>query len=554
MGVKHFYSWFKKHNKNSIVTLKKDETLPVSMDTLSLDLNGIFHPACQRIFKYGDKYPVRSFLRRPKAQTNRDKRKLNLDAFKEVCRMIDELVETVQPKKRLFLCVDGTAGMSKMNQQRSRRFKSVKDSQSPIFNSSCISPGTQFMDHLMDYLTYHIHKQIDGGKWAHLQVIFSSDKVPGEGEHKIIHLARKYCHKEETFCIYGLDADLIMLGLASRVRNFYIYRDNINNPTERFLIDIESVSSQILKTFKNDQKGVLDGSIVDFIFICCLLGNDFVPQIPGLEIHNHGIDILIYNYEQHNQLVNPHTFEINLENTCKFFKGLEPYIHESLKKKYHKRHKYHRDDLMETFFKIDKNNIITCDYEGYKKGYYKKVLKYQDLNTICEQYIKGLQWVMYYYCKGIPDWNWFYSCPYAPFIDDLGKHLDQTEKITFNTRSKPHEPFFQLLCILPPQSMNLLPTTFKCLYEEEFKEYYPRDIEVDLSGKFAEWEGIVLLRPIPFVDLFNRYKYLCDTVFKTSEWKRNRVDKACSYTWGVESKEFKNRFGTYTFTVDASEL
>jgi 5'-3' exonuclease len=45
MGIKYFFSWFKKNFSNHIRTLTTSDKnkLDVQIDTLLLDMNGIFH-------------------------------------------------------------------------------------------------------------------------------------------------------------------------------------------------------------------------------------------------------------------------------------------------------------------------------------------------------------------------------------------------------------------------------------------------------------------------------------------------------------------------------
>jgi 5'-3' exoribonuclease 1 len=65
-----------------------------------------------------------------------------------------------------------------------------------------------------------------------MQVVLSGHQAPGEGEHKImerIRLSRaqpnynpNLCH-----CLYGLDADLIMLGLLSHDLHFCLLHEEV---------------------------------------------------------------------------------------------------------------------------------------------------------------------------------------------------------------------------------------------------------------------------------------------------------------------------------------
>jgi 5'-3' exonuclease len=556
MGIKHFVIWFKKNHPECITTVCASKPIQIEMDTLALDLNGIFHPCAQEIFKYGKYKPQPSLLRRP--QKPESYRALCLKTFKRVCETIDELVERVQPKKRLLLAVDGVAGFSKMCQQRSRRYKSSKEaSDDMVFDSCSITPGTEFMNDLNAYIDWYARHQIQNGNWGDIEVIFSSEKVPGEGEHKLKILMRDYCAYDERFCIYGLDADLLMLCLAMDRPNVYIYRDDMNNPTIRYILDIGKFSLKLKDELKTKT------AVVDFILLCFMVGNDFLPQLPGLEILNDGIDILLEIYKTTCVpcgLVNPKDGKIRIQPLLRFFSQLAPLEKTSLMKKYSKRQHYSKCELMNKFF-WDGRDGVECDFEGYKDEYYHSKLnlksminkseisgeKYSEkcdkmIDHICHEYIKGLQWVLDYYCYKIPSWTWFYPYHYGPFLDDLAKTNNFQHKVWFKT--SPCDPFFQLLLVLPKKSIKLAPRVLWD-FNKEHTWYFPDDFEVDISGKRAEWEGIALLPMLEkenmydFKDSYSRRK----TKFSKAEKLRNNEEKTIVYLKGNETKRFESVYG-----------
>ena len=169
------------------------------------------------------------------------------------------------------------------------------------WNNIVISPGTDFMIKLHQVIINWSNKQT-------FEVIYSSCFTPAEGEHKLLQFIRSNQKKniDLSYIIYGLDADLIFLALSTNSDKIYLLREanEINKKESKEVLNHisikimrKSIVNSILKylseeetfSFELDEIKVVN----DFIFMCYLLGNDFLPHIPSLNIHHNGIENLI---------------------------------------------------------------------------------------------------------------------------------------------------------------------------------------------------------------------------------------------------------------------
>ena len=218
------------------------------------------------------------------------------EMIEKIISEINKLIHYTEVSELLYIAIDGIAPKGKMKQQRMRRFKKAietKYSDEKSWDTNAISPGTFFMKRLNNVLKEFI-------RGYSKKIILSDSDERGEGEHKILRYIRNN-QFTDNICIYGLDADLIMLSLVSGLDNIYLLRErteyNIEDTNEEFIylkIDVlkEHLTDSLSRCRVRDKKIVID----DYIFMCFLLGNDFINHMPSLNLRYGGHDILVRTY------------------------------------------------------------------------------------------------------------------------------------------------------------------------------------------------------------------------------------------------------------------
>ncbi|KAG2447716.1 hypothetical protein HYH02_007176 [Chlamydomonas schloesseri] len=627
MGIPKFYRWLSERYPllNQKLTLTEG---PPEIDNLYLDMNGIIHNCT-----HANRTNIGGVTEE--------------DMMLKVFDYLDKLVQIVRPQKLLFMAIDGVAPRAKMNQQRSRRFKSAMERlkneeeqrrkgevvPEDAFDSNCITPGTEFMARLGKHLRFFIRRKMaDDPLWQKPNVVFSGHEVPGEGEHKIMEYIRwekrqPSYQPNQRHCMYGLDADLIMLSLVTHEPHFCLLREVVSytgqnrgqparevldNPcAENFIMFqigllreyFELEFGCIKLPFPLDLERIVD----DYVLMCMLVGNDFLPALPTLDIAEGALNKLMDLYKEvlpslggyltYAGELDRRRLEVlvgrlgqmelaTLEERAQDAEFMEnkrakraarmgggggggsgargtpqgshmqlDQVDAGLRSLALSRDPTHGDLLNAPLEPGDEGGgagpgpgsgavqsgptmmsrearammMSGLGAEGlqmWKDRYYNEKLHARtaaERRQVVEHYIAGLHWVLEYYYRGVASWDWYYPYHYAPMASDM-VNLDSIQ-VAF-AQGTPFRPFEQLLAVLPAASCKLLPPAFRVLMtepESPIIDFYPGSFDVDMEGKRADWEGVVL---VPFVDearLLKAVASIRSTLLSAEEQARNKM-------------------------------
>ena len=511
--------------KNHTSIIKHYDSSIIDIENLYLDSNSIIYDAVLNV-KY-----VKS--------DNEFENKL----IKWIYDKIIFYVNLIKPKKLLYVAFDGVAPLAKLEQQRSRRYKSWytnnfifnKEDENQKWDTTAITPGTNFMKLLSNKIKKYFETNFNSDYKKKIKVIVSSSDEVGEGEHKIFQYIRlhKEYHKKTNTVVYGLDADLIMLTLlhSTYLDNIYLFRetpyfinsiDNSLHPNQLYVMDIKELGYKIINTMtisdlENFQKSKSYGEYInDYVFICFLLGNDFMPHFPAINIRTNGVGILLDIYKK--LFDNKDTIIRNDEIVWKNFKKFVGLISENenyyckneevIRKKQEKRiltefrtntkeeNQINQMLLNKPLLERNTEKFINIGEDGWRERYYSELF-FIDINDgrrkqVCINYLEGLEWNFKYYKSGCPDWRWRYKYNYPPTLLDLHAFIPFFDTTFIESNSnKPVKQLVQLAYVLPRNSLFLLP---KKLYEKliiEFEDIYKLDFKIMWSFCRYFWEAHV---------------------------------------------------------------
>lgn len=464
--------------------------------------------------------------------------------IERVIQKIEYYIGLLKPTSCIYIAFDGVAPFAKMYQQKMRRYKSSfianvneKHMEKEVknkWNTSSITPGTQFMHNLSERLNYHFRHSEN--RYNCKEVIVSCSDEPGEGEQKLFLHLRNHIQQTDQIAVYGLDSDLIMLSIfhLSYCKNTYIFREAPEFLRSSIPVDVEG-NEPYFVDINALQFGILDHMdckyntlhrIQDYVFLCFLLGNDFLPHFPSMNIRTHGIDTLLDIYKttlgnkENAYFINPDTKKIDWNYVNKYMKQLQEKEYDFLKQEHYVRNRFDKFKFGETTNEerekalqntpvlYRKEEKYICPNEkGWEERYYKSLFGKErtskNLKEICNNYIEALEWVYVYYTDDCIDWKWKYNYHYPPLFVDLVKYIPHFQMDYFTKQETQHifSPYTQLAYVLPKDNLYLLPKEKEQWLLKHYKNYYPEHFTFVWAYCRYFWEAHPIMVDLPMVEL-----------------------------------------------------
>lgn len=501
MGITGFYPWMKSFSPKAILYMTAQELNALFSDvvtstqtyrtknseclSLSLDTNQIVHDVSQRVFLYGEYEgtdPV-GFDKLLRMDPGAREKLL----FDEIGKEFETLVDMTRPKVALVISVDGPAPAPKLYQQKQRRYRGIKvDAEgkrvkeaeeeepeenspgenlpvTPLFDSTQITPGTEFMHRLDKYIRKWI---ISRRKFLPRIVMYSSHLVPGEGEHKITRMLRKinFRHSLQSkryhlaHIVYGLDNDLVVIGVESKLVRYLVLgkdkrKGNFKDSRHYLSTKVTPEKSQQNQKFRITDASVLrtklnsimgtgpgDDRSEDFGLLTFLVGNDFLPSLPSISAGDYGLDVLIDVYVEIGKPRLVTEGKINWGALLRYITAFAEREPQLLRERSAVADTYHAVTLKKA------GVGRAFDFDLFRDLYYRSIFTPRgqrgltgsafgavplskeavfDIEDLCTKWLSGLAWITGYYREGITGINpgWFYPYHRTPLMVDVARIL-----------------------------------------------------------------------------------------------------------------------------------
>jgi len=332
---------------------------------------------------------------------------------------LETLLTEVVRARQVYIAFDGLVPYAKMVQQRYRRMRRPEGTIG--FDKHQLSPGTPIMREIADTL-----------RFLFPTAIVSDTLEPGEGEHKMFRWMQTLTAEDrKRICIYGLDADLVLIAIAQRHLGHMVVLRELEDGGFATL----SIPA-LVDVLPMDPDLYVETSILCF-------GNDFMPNLAVYSLREDGYPRAMH-YVAHGGVLSAAKDERKI--LTKRAKDTD-------------RHIVAVDGhAIETRFAIQcMDGVLNWD-------------------PVVEAFWKTYAWTLHYFkTSEVLDWAWYYPYPEAPLLETLVGF----ERPTSFEWTHPR-PFYsvedQLQFILPAASLTstgLPPKYPDELYDEASETRHP---------------------------------------------------------------------------------
>lgn len=272
------------------------------------------------------------------------------------------LTETVRARQ-VYIAFDGLVPYAKMVQQRYRRMR--RPDMASAFDKHQLSPGTPWMREMADTL-----------RFLFPDAVVSDTLEPGEGEHKMFLWLRSLPAEERRrICIYGLDADLVLIAIAQRSLGHMLVLRELEDSGFATL----SIPA-LVEVLPMDPDEYVRMSILCF-------GNDFMPTLAMFSLREDGYARAIY-YATHGGILSAAKDE--------------------------------RRILMKRAKDTDRH-ICAVDGHAVEARFAVQCMDgVLNWDPVCIAFWKTYEWTLHYFTTSeVLDWAWVYPYPEAPLLETL---------------------------------------------------------------------------------------------------------------------------------------
>ena len=346
-----------------------------------------------------------------------------------VVALNDLLTNTVRAK-RVYIAFDGLVPYAKMVQQRYRRMKAPEPAD---FDKHQISPGTPFMKELADTVRFMFPT-----------AIVSDTLERGEGEHKIFTWLRSMTPEQrKSICIYGLDADLVLIAIAqSHLGDIRVIRETPDNGFATLSI------SALMKVLPMDPETYVRLSVLCF-------GNDFLPNFAMFSLREDGYGRAMF-------------YKGNMQAAAK--------------------------DEIKFLLKRAKDTdraIVSPDGRAIEARMGIHLMDgVIDWEPVVYAFRKTFAWTLHYFkTSEVLDWCWYYPYPEAPLVSTWNAY--PASDFVWEHPEPPYTVEDQLQFILPEESLKKSGLDVK----------FPDEIYNELTDTRHVWMRKYVWESDPFVSL-----------------------------------------------------